>query len=194
MQEEVSTVGILDEAESGSTSKKPSRRDDELWKGILEDVFEDFLRFFFPDADELFDLKKKFSFMDKEFNRLFPPEENTAGVRHVDKLVKVYLKDGQQKFILVHVEVQGQKSAEDLGLRMFEEEVEQLTGRTRPMGVKEILLERREREGIEKGKEEERTKALDEKKAIARNLRNKNIDLQIIAEATNLSIEEVKAL
>ncbi|WP_254491548.1 hypothetical protein, partial [Salmonella enterica] len=79
--------------------------DDELWKGILEDVFMDFLIFLFPNADELFNLKKKFVFLDKEFNRLFPPEENTAGVRYVDKLVKVYLKNGASKFILVHIEI-----------------------------------------------------------------------------------------
>jgi len=40
----------------------------------------------------------------------------------------------------------------------FEEEVQKLTGKTTPMGVKEILLERREREGIEKGRQEERAK------------------------------------
>lgn len=100
-------------------NKKTSRRDDELWKGILDDVFEDFLRFFFPKADELFNFKKKFIFLDKEFNRFFPPEVNAVGVRFVDKLVKVYLKNGGSKFILVHVEVQGNKGHEDLGLRMF---------------------------------------------------------------------------
>lgn len=101
------------------TKRKPRRRDDELWKGILDDVFEDFLRFFFPDADELFNFKKKFIFLDKEFNRLFPSEASVAGVRFVDKLVKVYLKDGGSKFILVHVEVQGNKGHEELGSRMF---------------------------------------------------------------------------
>lgn len=98
---------------------KPRKRDDELWKGILEDVFDDFLRFFFPNADELFDLKKKFEFLDKEFNRLFPPEEGVAGVRFVDKLVKVHLKNGEPKFVLIHVEIQGHKGHEDLRARMF---------------------------------------------------------------------------
>lgn len=65
-------------------NKKLPKRDDELWKGILEDIFEDFLRFFFPDADDLFNMKKKFSFLDKEFNRLFPPEKNTVGVRYLN--------------------------------------------------------------------------------------------------------------
>ncbi|SDL13944.1 conserved hypothetical protein (putative transposase or invertase) [Pedobacter sp. ok626] len=101
------------------SKKKVAKRDDELWKGILEDVFGDFLRFFFPDADKLFDMSKKFVFLDKEFNRLFPPERNTAGVRFVDKLVKVHLKEGGSKFILVHVEIQGQGGHEDLRTRMF---------------------------------------------------------------------------
>lgn len=99
--------------------RKPARRDDELWKGILADVFDDFLRFFFPQADDLFDFKKKFVFLDKEFNRLFPPEANAAGVRFVDKLAKVYLKNGETKFILIHVEIQGRKGHEELSSRMF---------------------------------------------------------------------------
>ena len=83
--------------------KKAPRRDDELWKGILDDVFEDFLRFFLPNADELFDFSKKFSFLDKEFNRLFPPEKNAAGVRFVDKLVKATI----QKYIVRNIWVPG---------------------------------------------------------------------------------------
>jgi hypothetical protein len=36
------------------------KRDDILWKAALEDMFDDFLRFFFPNADEIFDFNKKF--------------------------------------------------------------------------------------------------------------------------------------
>lgn len=119
MQEEKSVIELLNSEKANPESKKPPRRDDELWKGILNDVFEDFLQFFFPDADKLFDFKKKFTFLDKEFNRLFPPEKNAAGVRFVDKLVKVHLKNGGSTFILVHVEVQGSKGHEELSWRMF---------------------------------------------------------------------------
>ncbi|TAM96844.1 MAG: hypothetical protein EPN39_12730 [Chitinophagaceae bacterium] len=52
------------------------KRDDTLWKGILENLFDDFLRFFFPDADDLFDMKKGFEFLDKELEQLFPAPEN----------------------------------------------------------------------------------------------------------------------
>lgn len=82
------------------------KRDDLLWKAILEDVFDDFLRFFHKEADQIFDMSRGFEFLDKELEELFPPEEGSA-VRYVDKLVKVFLKDGQEKWILVHVEVQG---------------------------------------------------------------------------------------
>ncbi|WP_460951141.1 hypothetical protein [Spirosoma daeguense] len=45
------------------------QRDDSLWKAILEDVFDDFLRFSFPNADELFYLDKGFEYLDKELEQ-----------------------------------------------------------------------------------------------------------------------------
>ena len=99
-------------------NKQPIRStDDALWKGLLENIFDDFLRFFFADADKIFDLKKGFSYLDKELSDLFPHDENKAP-KHVDKLVKVLTKKGETKWILVHVEVQGQKDKE-FALRMF---------------------------------------------------------------------------
>jgi predicted transposase/invertase (TIGR01784 family) len=76
----------------------------------------------------------------------------------------------------------------------FEEEVQKLTGRTTPMGVKEILLERREKIGIEKGIEMGKVKVLEEKKSIAHNLKIDEIDLNVIAKATGLSLEEIESL
>ncbi len=48
------------------------KRDDTLWKGILEDIFDDFLRFMYPNADEIFDIGRGFEFLDKELEDLFP--------------------------------------------------------------------------------------------------------------------------
>ncbi len=59
------------------------------------------------------------TYLDKELDLLFPPEEGAKGVRFVDKLVKIYLKDGSEKYILVHIEVQSQKGNNDLEERMF---------------------------------------------------------------------------
>jgi len=100
--------------------RKPRKRDDLMWKAIFEDVFEDFLRFFFSDADNLFDMGRKFEYLDKEFDPFFPQDKDgTEDVRFVDKLVKVYLKDGGEKWISIHIEVQNQRGKEDLSTRML---------------------------------------------------------------------------
>ena len=69
------------------------KRDDSLWKAILEDIFDDFLRFFFENADEIFDMNRGFEFLDKELEQLFPIQENDFNPKYVDKLVKVFNKD-----------------------------------------------------------------------------------------------------
>jgi hypothetical protein len=90
---------------------------DILWKGILEGTFDDFLRFFFPNADSIFDMERGFEFLDKELEQLYPNQDKPKQ-RYVDKLVKVFTKDNTEKWILVHIEVQGYKD-KDFGERMF---------------------------------------------------------------------------
>lgn len=92
---------------------------DILWKGILEDVFDDFLRFLYPEADKLFDFSKRIEFLDKELEQLFPPEGDAFAPKVIDKLAKVYTHDGETEWILVHVEVQD-KFSQDFGKRMFQ--------------------------------------------------------------------------
>jgi|GEM_PF-2282549 len=48
--------------------------------------------------------------------------------------------------------------------------------------------------GEARGRQSEREKALEEKKQIARNLKNKGIDLYIISDATGIAIEEIHKL
>ena len=94
-------------------------RNDLLWKGVLEDLFDDFLRFFYPNANELFDFNKGFEYLDKELEQLFPPEDDSYAPRYVDKLVKVFTVSGDEEWILVHVEVQGYADR-DFAKRMFQ--------------------------------------------------------------------------
>jgi hypothetical protein len=70
-----------------------------LWKAALEDLFDDFLRFFYPEADQLFDLEKDFEYLDKELEQLFPPDQDKYAPRYVDKLVKVFTKQGTEEWI-----------------------------------------------------------------------------------------------
>lgn len=97
-------------------SNLSSRIDYLLWKSILEQVFPNFLRFFFSDADDVFDLNKPFDYLDKEFEMLFPPEANGKGVRFVDKMVKVHLKDGGEQFVLCHIEIESNRAKGDLAV------------------------------------------------------------------------------
>ena len=78
---------------------------DILWKSLLEDIFPEFLRYFIPESDTLFDFSLGVYFLDKELEQLFP--EGDTPNRRADKLAKVYLKNGTEQWILVHVEVQG---------------------------------------------------------------------------------------
>ncbi len=94
------------------------QRKDYLWKGILEDIFEDFLRFVYPDADKIFDFTRNIEFLDKELEQLFPPEKDKSAVKIVDKLAKVYTHKGTEEWVLIHCEVQGEYRS-DFPCRMY---------------------------------------------------------------------------
>ncbi len=90
---------------------------DTLWKGIIEDLFSDFLYYFFPTwAENEVNFEIPFEFLDKELDEIYPSEDGKN--RRADKLVKVFTKSGEEKWILVHVEVQNYKDA-DFSERMF---------------------------------------------------------------------------
>jgi hypothetical protein len=82
------------------------KRDDMLWKSVLEDVFDDFLRFFFSNADQLFNIGKEFEFLDKELGDLIPAEDMKSS-KHIDKLIKIFTRRRKEPRILIHVEIQG---------------------------------------------------------------------------------------
>lgn len=91
---------------------------DNLWKGIIEDLFIDFLRFMDPEADSILDFEKGVQFLDKELEQTYRPENNNYRPNIVDKLAKVFTHEGREEWILVHIEVQDQYR-NDFGKRMF---------------------------------------------------------------------------
>ncbi|MVT11194.1 RpnC/YadD family protein [Chitinophaga tropicalis] len=94
------------------------QQEDILWKGVLEEVFEDFIRFLYPEANKVFDFTRGITFLDKELEQLYTDENNRYSPRLADKLAKVYTLDGKEEWILIHVEVQG-TFKKDFALRMF---------------------------------------------------------------------------
>ena len=91
-----------------------------MWKVVMEEVFDDLLRFCFPDAAIAYDLDRGFEFMDKELAELYPEPEKDSDTRFADKLVKVYHRDGAEEWVLLHVEIQGDTAARlQFSERMF---------------------------------------------------------------------------
>ena len=80
---------------------------DSPWKDILQTYFEEFLLFFFPQAHREIDWTKQPEFLDKELKEVVRDAE--LGRRFADKLVKLYRTNGEENWILVHVEVQSQE-------------------------------------------------------------------------------------
>ena len=89
---------------------------DSPWKDILDVYFPEFMAFFFPDANHAIDWQKGFRFLDKELTKIL--KTAAQGKRFVDKLVQLTLKDGARGAILVHIEIQGDRSV-DFAKRMF---------------------------------------------------------------------------
>ncbi|PPJ64798.1 transposase [Cuspidothrix issatschenkoi] len=79
---------------------------DSPWKEIIELYFPSFLEFFFPLAYAEIDWNRPYQFLDKELHQLEPDAE--IGKRLVDKVAKVWLLNGEEAWVLVHLEVQGQ--------------------------------------------------------------------------------------
>jgi predicted transposase YdaD len=102
-------------------TKQPSQQtltsdEDSVWKDLLDNYLVEFMEFFFPDAHSKIDWQRGFKFLDKELQKVV--RESDAKRRSVDKLVQVWLKDGTESWVLLHIEIQGQWT-EDFAERMF---------------------------------------------------------------------------
>lgn len=78
---------------------------DTQWKLIITSLFPDFVRFFLPKAYKLIDFEQPVEFLEQELHKLIADKYKKGKVIN-DKLVKVRLKSGEEKWILIHIEVQ----------------------------------------------------------------------------------------
>lgn len=87
--------------------KKHTPDIDGSWKGLITTYFPSFIAFFMPDLYEQVDFTRPPEFLEQEFrSALRPLRLSKKGKKITDKLVKVYLKDGTEKWILWHIEIQ----------------------------------------------------------------------------------------
>ena len=89
---------------------------DSPWKEAVEHYFSAFMAFYFPEAFIEIDWSKEQVFLDQELKAVVRDAE--LGKRFVDKLIRVSLLNGDEKWIYIHIEVQGTKQAE-FAKRMF---------------------------------------------------------------------------
>lgn len=90
---------------------------DNPWKGALQYFLPAFLAYFFPDIAEEIDWSHGYEPLDKEFQQIVRDAE--VGKVLADKLFKVWLRDGTEHWLLIHIEIQGEPEA-DFPRRMFD--------------------------------------------------------------------------
>ena len=90
---------------------------DSPWKEALQAYLPDFLAFFFTDIHADVNWSRGYESLDKEFQKI--ARKAKVGKRLADKLFKVWLKDGREHWLLIHVEVQGDYEKE-FPERMFD--------------------------------------------------------------------------
>ena len=89
---------------------------DSPWKEAVESYFPEFIEFYFPEASQQIAWARGYQFLDQELRAVVQDAE--LGKRFVDKLAKVALRDGSERWVYVHLEVQGSAQAE-FAERMF---------------------------------------------------------------------------
>ncbi len=90
---------------------------DTPWKLVLERFFKDLMAFLLPHISTEIDWTKHHEFLDKE---LLAIQKNTkVGNKLADKLIKVFTKNGEEAWVIVHVEVQGSRES-DFAERMWQ--------------------------------------------------------------------------
>ncbi len=89
---------------------------DGLWKKIISELFEEFILFFAPDLYETIDFGKGIVFLEQELHKVII--KHKKGKRIADKIVKVSLKNGEEKYVFIHIEIQ-EKQDPDFSKRMF---------------------------------------------------------------------------
>ncbi|HZW33046.1 MAG TPA: hypothetical protein VFF52_20185 [Isosphaeraceae bacterium] len=94
----------------------PATDSDSPWKEALDRYFERCMAFFFPQAHADIDWTHGYEMLDKELQPIVRQAQH--GRRYVDKLVKVWLKSGEERWLLIHVEVQAWKEG-DFPKRMY---------------------------------------------------------------------------
>lgn len=81
---------------------------DSAWKELLDAYLPAFIKFFFPPIYPEIDWKRGYEARDKDLAQILPTD--STGRLLADKLFKVWLLEGQEIWLLIHIEIQAQAS------------------------------------------------------------------------------------
>ena len=95
----------------------PASDFDSAWKETVEVFLPGLVELSIPAICGEIDWNRGFDFLDSELRSLFPKRGSRRS--RVDKLVRVFFKDGRSQWIYLHLEIQSQAS-ENTPLRMFQ--------------------------------------------------------------------------
>ena len=89
---------------------------DGAWKESIFYFFPPFMAFFMPDLHFDIDYTIQYEFLEQELRDI---QKDIPQMKRVtDKLIKVWLKNGEERWIFIHVEIQG-KQDPNFSLRMY---------------------------------------------------------------------------
>ena len=84
--------------------KDANANEDGLWKNLIFELFKEFMQFFAPDLYPEIDFKMNTDFLQQELHQQIINQKK--GTKYTDQIVKVNLKNGKEKYILIHIEIQ----------------------------------------------------------------------------------------
>ncbi len=111
------TTEVLNKKTKKLQKKSEKAEFDSPWKRILDLYFADFMALCWPEKYALIDWDKGYKMLDKELAKI--DKDAAIGDREADKLVEIYCKDGEIRYLMLHLEIQRTESIH-FARRMFQ--------------------------------------------------------------------------
>lgn len=90
---------------------------DGAWKEALRLYFKQFMALCWDEAYQTIDWERDYEMLNVELESTVKGAD--IGKRMPDKLIKVWLKDGTETFIMIHIEIEGNRKRDNFAERMY---------------------------------------------------------------------------
>ena len=80
---------------------------DSAWKDVIEELFELFLEFLFPEIHRDIDFSRGCEFLSSELRKIIP--DSKIGKRYADEVIKVWLMNGSKACICIYIHIKTKK-------------------------------------------------------------------------------------